>query len=120
DIAFEFQPPVVDLDLRLEADVRRTVYLIFKEAVNNVARHSACGKAKIDIHVEGSRLVLKIADDGNGFDAATAADGNGLASMQKRAKDCGGELTVSSDPAHGTTITLNLPTRSLTGKPQRT
>jgi ligand-binding sensor domain-containing protein/signal transduction histidine kinase len=119
DIALEFQPPVVDLDLKLEADVRRTVYLIFKEAVNNVARHSACGKAKIDIHVKDARLVLKIADDGNGFDAAIAADGNGLASMERRAKDCGGELTVFSDPAHGTTITLQIPTHSKAGKPQR-
>ena len=90
--------------------VRRTVYLIFKEAVNNIARHSACGKAKITIHVQGSRLVLKIDDDGKGFDVATETDGNGLASMQKRAKDAGGELNVASGPAHGTTITLRLPT----------
>lgn len=110
NIDFEFQPPAADLDLKLGANVRRTVYLIFKEAVNNIARHSACEKATIDIHVEGSRLVLRIADDGKGFDAATVTDGNGLQSMRKRAKDSGGETNISTNPPHGTTITLRLPT----------
>jgi ligand-binding sensor domain-containing protein/two-component sensor histidine kinase len=109
NIDFEFQPPAADLDLKLGADVRRTVYLIFKEAVNNIARHSACEKATIDIHVEGTRLVLRIADDGKGFDAATVTDGNGLQSMRKRAKDSGGETSISTNPPHGTTITLRLP-----------
>jgi ligand-binding sensor domain-containing protein len=109
NIDFEFQPPAADLDLKLGANVRRTVYLIFKEAVNNIARHSACKKATIDIHVEGSRLVLRIADDGKGFDAATVTDGNGLQSMRKRAKDSGGEASIATNPPHGTTITLRLP-----------
>jgi signal transduction histidine kinase len=109
NIDFDFQPPAADLELKLGANVRRTVYLIFKEAVNNIARHSACEKAMIDIHVEGSRLVLRIADDGQGFDAAIVADGNGLQSMRKRAKDSGGEVSISTNPPHGTTITLRLP-----------
>jgi ligand-binding sensor domain-containing protein/signal transduction histidine kinase len=110
NIDFEFQPPAADLDLKLGANVRRTVYLIFKEAVNNIARHSACEKATVDFHLEGSRLVLKIADDGKGFDAATVTDGNGLQSMRKRAEDSGGETSISTNPPHGTTITLRLPT----------
>jgi signal transduction histidine kinase len=110
NIDFEFQAPAADLDLKLGANVRRTVYLIFKEAVNNIARHSACEKATIDIHVEGSRLVLRIADDGKGFDTATVTDGNGLQSMRKRAEDSGGETSISTNPPHGTTITLRLPT----------
>jgi ligand-binding sensor domain-containing protein/two-component sensor histidine kinase len=109
NIDFEFQPPAADLDLKLGANVRRTVYLIFKEAVNNIARHSACEKARIDIHVEGACLVLKIADDGSGFDAATVTDGNGLQSMRKRAKDSGGEVIISTNPTRGTNVTLRLP-----------
>ena len=109
NIDFEFQPPAADLDLKLGANVRRTVYLIFKEAVNNIARHSACEKASIDIHVEGARLVLRIADDGKGFDAATVTDGNGLQSMRKRADDFGGEVIISTNKPRGTTVTLRLP-----------
>ena len=109
NIDLEFQPHSADLDLKLGANVRRTVYLIFKEAVNNIARHSACEKASIAIHVEGARLVLRIADDGKGFDAATVSDGNGLQSMRRRAKESGGEVIISTNPPRGTTVTLRLP-----------
>ena len=109
NIDFAFQTPAADLDLKMGANVRRTIYLIFKEAVNNVARHSECEKARIDIHLEGARLVLSVSDDGKGFDAATVTDGNGLQSMRKRAKDSGGEVSVSTNPPHGTTVTLRLP-----------
>ena len=108
NIDFEFQPPAADLDMKVGADVRRTVYLIFKEAVNNIARHSACQKARIDIHIEGTRLLLRIEDDGQGFDAVTVSEGNGLQSMRKRAKDSDGEVSISANQPHGTIVTLRL------------
>ena len=66
-------------------DVRRDVLLIFKEAVNNAARHSGCSRAEIDLRVAGSRLVLTLGDNGVGFDTSLQSDGDGLSSMQRRA-----------------------------------
>jgi signal transduction histidine kinase len=111
DIEFELRAPSSDTYLKLGADVRRTVFLIFKEAVNNIVRHSDCEKAAIELRVEGSLLVLTIHDDGKGFDATDRAAGNGLASMRRRAASLGGQVDIESRKASGTRVTLWLPIR---------
>ena len=58
DIELRFNAPGADDSVRLGVDVRRDLLLIFKEAVNNAARHSRCSRVEIDLRVEGSRLVL--------------------------------------------------------------
>jgi signal transduction histidine kinase len=87
------------------------VFLIFKEAVNNALRHSDCEKVVIELKLEGSSLVLVVADDGGGFDTSESGEGNGLASMRSRALALGGELRIKSDRGLGTTLTLIIPVR---------
>jgi len=48
--------------------------LIFKEAVNNAARHSQCSKVRIDLQADGPFLSLVVSDDGIGFDPAAAVE----------------------------------------------
>ena len=48
-IAFEFHAPDAARDIELGADVRRQVFLIFKESVNNIVRHSNCTRAAVDV-----------------------------------------------------------------------
>jgi ligand-binding sensor domain-containing protein/two-component sensor histidine kinase len=120
DIEFELRAPSSETYLKLGADVRRTVFLIFKEAVNNIVRHSACDKADIELRVEGSRLVLSMSDDGKGFDATRETTGNGLASMRSRAASMGGEIEIGQRKPSGTRVTLRLPikqSKSLLTKP---
>jgi len=114
EIAFDFSvPPAID-DLRLNADVRRNIYLIFKESLNNIVRHSQASKVGIDLCFEKEEIILRINDDGSGFDASEDFDGNGLASMEKRAALLGGNLTIDSAPGEGTTIILHLmPAKSI-------
>jgi ligand-binding sensor domain-containing protein/two-component sensor histidine kinase len=109
DIEFDFRAPSSDLYLRLGADVRRTVYLVFKEAVNNAVRHAECRKVYIELEVEGTRLVLTVADDGRGFERAEECGGNGLMSMGRRAGQAGGRVEIDSRAGEGTKVTLRLP-----------
>jgi signal transduction histidine kinase len=116
-IELKFIAPDHALDLKLGLDVRRNLYLVFKEAVNNAARHSDCARAEIELRVEGARLRLTISDDGRGFDPAARTEGNGLLSMRRRAADLGGELSLESSVGVGSRVRLTIPlARSWTGK----
>jgi ligand-binding sensor domain-containing protein/two-component sensor histidine kinase len=109
DIAFRFDAPDSHADVKLEPDTRRQIFLIFKEAVNNVVRHSHCSRAEIHFFVEGAELVLQDRDDGKGFQVAEDGDGNGLVSMRKRAESLQATLQVISEKSRGTTVTLRVP-----------
>ena len=96
-------------EIKIGVDTRREVFMIFKEALNNILRHARCSEAEIDLAIQHGRLELRLTDNGRGFDTSDAADGNGLASMRRRAARVGGELDVRSDPGRGSTVTLRVP-----------
>jgi signal transduction histidine kinase len=108
-IALRFQADPAAEQVALGADVRRQVYLIFKEGLHNAVRHSACTRVEIALRLEAGRLVLEVADDGQGFDPERASEGHGLRSLQQRARDLGGTLEVASGA--GTRLTLRVPCR---------
>ncbi len=94
----------------LDPETRRQVFLILKEALANVARHSGCRRAALRI-VPGPRDAwFEIEDDGAGFspEAGTPA-GNGLGNMRSRAAALGGELRLESVPSSGTRIRVRVP-----------
>ena len=109
DIEFNFRAWVPEQDIKLGADVRRQTFLIFKECVNNIVRHSACTEADIELRLDGPWLVMKLVDDGKGFDPAEAKAGHGLASMRRRAAALGGQLQIDSNRGRGTVVTLRFP-----------
>jgi signal transduction histidine kinase/ligand-binding sensor domain-containing protein len=106
---FRFHFPNSDRDLRVGANFRRELFLIFKEAVNNVVRHSECTRVEIDFKVDGQGVFLKVMDNGRGFDAQSKVSGHGLKSMRSRIESLGGRLEIESDPAAGTTLTFVIP-----------
>jgi two-component sensor histidine kinase len=108
-IEFTFDAPGEEQALKIGADLRRQVFLIFKEAVNNIARHSGCTKAQIEMRIENRWLTVKVADNGPGFDSSGAGEGQGLVSMQARAKELGGKLEIFSNNETGTTVLLKVP-----------
>jgi ligand-binding sensor domain-containing protein/two-component sensor histidine kinase len=108
-IEFSFNAPGEEQALKIGADLRRQVFLIFKEAVNNIARHSRCTEAEIEMRIENRWLTLKVVDNGPGFDPAQLSEGQGLTSMRARAKELDGELQITSNDGRGTTILLNVP-----------
>ena len=109
NIEFDFRAPDAQHDVRLGADMRREVFLIFKESVNNMVRHSGCTQADIGFSIAHGSFELRVQDNGCGFELDKASDGNGLSSMRQRASKLGGELAVTSDDGHGTTVSLKAP-----------
>ena len=109
DIAFDFKTPNEDRDIRLGADVRRQIFLIYKESLNNLVRHSGCTRAEIEMRLEGRRIVLRISDNGTGFEFEHGDRGNGLKNMRKRAESLGGRLEFTSNNGSGTTVILEMP-----------
>jgi signal transduction histidine kinase/ligand-binding sensor domain-containing protein len=106
NIALTFSGPPEGVDLQMGADLRREVYLILKESINNVARHSGATRASVDLALVRHELRLTIVDNGRGFDPDAVVDGNGVASMRKRAAAFGGSLTIESTPGRGARVNL--------------
>jgi signal transduction histidine kinase/ligand-binding sensor domain-containing protein len=104
-----FRAPRQETDVRLGPEVRRQVYLVFKESVNNAARHSGCSRVEVELRVDREGLALTVQDDGRGFDPGQKSEGHGLEGMQRRAAGLGGELELASQPGSGTRITLRVP-----------
>ena len=115
DIKYQLQIPQITHDSRLGADIRREIYLIFKESINNLAKHSNATEAEIELKIEHHWFEFFIKDNGKGFDvsqkinALDSLGGNGLISMQRRAKTLGGEFLIDSKIGDGTRITLKIP-----------
>jgi signal transduction histidine kinase len=109
DIEFSFEIQEASHPARLEADVRRQVFLIFKENVHNIVRHSRCTHVEINLKIEKQWIILTMADDGTGFDTAQVSDGHGLMSMQRRAKELGATLEIKSQANSGTSVCLRAP-----------
>ncbi|HKZ65928.1 MAG TPA: sensor histidine kinase, partial [Chitinophagaceae bacterium] len=108
NIRYEFN---IENDLnfiKLSVNQRRDLYLILKEAVNNAAKYSNCKNIKIELVQQEGKLILRISDDGTGFEEATVVHGNGLNNMRQRAKSIGGNLSVNSNPSNGTTVSLTI------------
>jgi signal transduction histidine kinase len=109
DIQFRFTAASAHDNLRLGIDTRRDLLLVFKEVVNNTARHSHCSSVTIDFQRTDAGLVLAMADNGVGFDTSQESTGQGLASLRRRAGRLKGTLDVRSSPLAGTAITLQVP-----------
>jgi signal transduction histidine kinase len=115
NIQLRFDAPSGDGDIRLGADVRREMFLIFKEGVHNLLRYAQCTRADISLSLQDGTLVLSIADDGVGLDATVRGGGLGLRSMQERAKRIGADLSVRLAPGEGASVRLVVPL----GRPRR-
>ncbi len=109
DISFRFRFPDSERAVKVGANVRRELFLIFKEAVNNTVRHSGCTKAEIEFRVDSGRLFLEFRDNGRGFDVSSKSNGHGLTSMRARTEGLGGRMKTVSDQSQGTTLTFTIP-----------
>jgi signal transduction histidine kinase len=107
----------IELDLEINRatpvdEVRRDALLrISAEAVSNAVRHSQAGRVRVKLSPAGEHAVLRVEDDGVGFDPARAeacAGGFGLASMRQRVAELDGEFRVLSVPGQGTVIQVVL------------
>ena len=88
--------------------VRTCIYRLVQEALHNVAAHSGAKNVVVNVRRENSSLILRVEDDGSGFDSARTR-GMGLLGMEERVRQLGGRLEIHSEPGKGTRLRASLP-----------
>jgi signal transduction histidine kinase len=116
DVPVEFEAGELP---ELDPDDEHQILRIAQEAVTNALRHADAERVRVTLGAEagpdagaGGALVLRVSDDGRGFDPsarAVRARRLGLTSMNERAASLGGSLTVTSASGEGTTVELRIP-----------
>ena len=109
DIAYRFVNEEKVKTVSLNMDVRRSLFLIFKETLNNISKYANANLVTIEFELKNNQLSLIIIDDGAGFDEKTIVYGNGIENMQKRAKSFKGSYIIKSYPGKGTHVSLTIP-----------
>ncbi len=94
-------------DVKLNMEERKNFYLIYKEAINNLAKYAGCKNVWVNMRLHHNNVTLIIRDNGKGFDLAKTSTGNGLFNMKKRAELLNGTFTVDSKLGQGTTLQLS-------------
>jgi signal transduction histidine kinase len=94
----------------LAEDRKDAVYRIAQEAIHNALRHAGASRIDVVLTEHDGATLLRVTDDGTGFEPADGGRGLGLSSMRDRAREAGGTLTVASRPGGGTTVRLEMPT----------
>jgi len=92
----------------LPIEKRKDFYLIFKEAINNLAKYSNADKAIIQLNYSTRMLTLIISDNGNGFDVTEKFQGNGLKNMKARAELLKGDISITAKQGEGTIVKLKI------------
>jgi signal transduction histidine kinase len=97
---------------RLRPGVDDEVFRIAQEALHNSLRHARADRIEVRLSEDGEALALSVSDDGVGFDpgaVSVRARRLGLTSMEERARELGGRLSISSAPGGGTSMRLEVP-----------
>lgn len=107
-ISCTFHFPQKVLPHTLAMEFRRNLFLIYKELLNNVFKHSLATHVEIDLEKQNGMLILKVKDNGVGFDAAAARNGNGLSNMKMRAMKLNGKIEFQHPPEGGVEAVLTV------------
>jgi ligand-binding sensor domain-containing protein/two-component sensor histidine kinase len=95
--------------IKLTMEKRRDLYLVFKEALNNIRKHSQASKVDIELRAEDNKVIMNIEDNGKGFDVNQTGDRNGLKNMKRRMEKWNGKVIIESTAGKGTKLQVRLP-----------
>ncbi len=113
-VKVDFQSAGLDL-FKLDSDTEIHIYRLVQEGLNNIRKHADSDKAIVRLVGAFPNIILRIEDDGKGFDvkARELALGDekrmGLRSMKERVNLLGGQMTIQSHPMQGTKISIKIP-----------
>ena len=94
-------------DFPLNGEHRYHFFLAFKEALNNVARHSGATEVRLSIRAQDGKLAFLLEDNGRGFDPGGELPGaDGLRNIRERLVRMGGDCEITSRPGQGTRVCL--------------
>jgi PAS domain S-box-containing protein len=121
----EFYPKIeVDLQVDISHDdipeeIKTVVYRVVQEALNNIGKHSGADFVKIELTGSRDRILLKIEDNGCGFDVQKTLENNqalqgfGMLGMKERVEICKGSFQVQSEPGKGTILSASIPAKAI-------
>jgi ligand-binding sensor domain-containing protein/two-component sensor histidine kinase len=106
EIAYKIEASAEMEHVKIGMDVRKEIYLIFKEAVYNAAKYAGCTCVNVTMARHKDTCTLTICDNGHGFNVSDIPPGNGIENMRHRAKKIGAAFEIESRTGEGTTINL--------------
>ncbi|MBS1600649.1 MAG: hypothetical protein JST75_20670 [Bacteroidetes bacterium] len=108
-IQYEFNVDKSVNNVQVDMEIRKEIYLIFKESINNAVKYAACSLLQVEIKKEQKNLVMVIRDNGKGFNMNNIIPGNGINNMQERASRIKAGIEITSSIGQGTGIRVTLP-----------
>ncbi len=98
-------------DVVLSEDKKTGIFRIFQESLTNVARHAAAKTVTVDLSHSNGDIILKIIDDGKGFDKLRLGERRtlGILGMEERTTMMGGTYDIHSVPGKGTEVIVTIP-----------
>lgn len=105
----KFISPEIIPSYPLSAELRRNIFLVVKEVLHNIVKHSCANQVLFIIDLSDKLLNIKIEDNGKGFSVDVSSGlGNGLINMRKRIEDIGGRIQIDSSPGKGTKVSFSM------------
>ncbi|MEO7819427.1 MAG: histidine kinase [Actinomycetota bacterium] len=98
---------------RFDLEIEANVYFCIREALQNASKHAPGASISVTLSTEDNHFAFSVKDDGPGFETGNIKTGSGLQNMSDRMEALGGELTVSSAPELGVTVTGRIPVRAM-------
>lgn len=98
-----------DVDYRVPPRLRSDLVAVVRESLTNVMKHAAAREVSVELIVEGDHIVVRINDDGAGFQSGQSTGGYGLQNLRDRASQMGGKCEIDSSVGGGTRITFAIP-----------
>ncbi len=93
----------------ISKESHHSIYMVIKEALNNMIKHSQASIISIEVQFQQNMLTILLADNGIGFSTEEKRDGNGLRNMTSRITASQGKFHIDSAPGKGTSIMVTMP-----------
>jgi ligand-binding sensor domain-containing protein/signal transduction histidine kinase len=108
-VPFEFETAGGEAPVVPSLEFRRNIFPIFKEILHNIAKHAHASRVNISVAVTPRDFLLRVRDDGVGFEETGVRKGNGLKNLRRRVNDLKGKIDFQTAPGAGTTVVVSLP-----------
>jgi ligand-binding sensor domain-containing protein/signal transduction histidine kinase len=108
-IRYTIEADESSLPEKLSTGMRRDLFFVFKEAINNIQKHAMATEVNINIGRKDKDLFMQVKDNGKGFEAGNPTHRNGLKNIQQRMQKWGGTCTIQSSPNKGSVLKITLP-----------
>jgi len=109
NIGYELYLDTAFEEKKLLMEQRRDIYLLYKEALNNISKHAGAKHVSIQISIVHNHFYLNIEDDGKGFNMNDESNRHGLKGMKERVQKWKGKIAIESAEQKGTSVQISMP-----------